>query len=172
MTAQLHRPVTVSRLNGPTTLEIVATDEERARIAGDLELLEIERLAAEVALRPWRGEGVRVTGSVSGKVRQSCGVTLEPVVSQINETFDVRLHPDASLGDGEGPMVIDPEAPDPPELLSSDTLDVGQLVLEYFVLGVPAYPRASDATFDGPKDAEDDEPSPFAALQALRDRMR
>jgi uncharacterized protein len=164
--ARLSRPVSLRRLRGEERVTIEATAEERAALAAELDLLAIGRLTAEVTLTPWRATGVRVAGTVHGEVTQACVVTLEPVVSVIDETFAVRLHPDAA----ESPEVdVDPEAEDPPERLEGDVVDVGAIVLEHFALGIDPYPRAPGAVFEPAE--EEDEPSPFAALAPLKDRL-
>ena len=165
--ARLSRPVSVRRLRTEEAIHIEATPEERAQIAEALELVSLDSLTADITLRPWRTEGVRVEGAVHAALVQACIVTLEPVPGTVDEEIDVRLHPDAS---DSGPVDVDPDAPDPPEPLDGDFVDVGAIVLEHFALGIEPYPRAPGAEFD-PGDAVDpveEEPSPFAALAALK----
>lgn len=164
--ARWSRPVDVRRVVREEVMRIEASEAERAEIAEALELEGLTSLAAEVTARPWRGEGVRVTGSVRGTPRQACVVTLEPVETAVDEAFDVRLHPDV---EESADVEVDPEAPDPPERLEGDVVDVGAIALEHFVLGLEPYPRAPGVEFEPPQD-DDEEPSPFAALAALKDR--
>nr|WP_255720777.1 DUF177 domain-containing protein [Acuticoccus kalidii] len=120
-----------------------------------------------MTLRPWKGEGVRVTGRVSGKLRQACVVTLEPVEGTVEETFDLRFHPDIQ----ESTTIdVDADAEDPPEPLDGQSIDIGAIALEYFALGIDPYPRAPGAEFDDIEEGEE-EPSPFAALAALKNGM-
>jgi uncharacterized metal-binding protein YceD (DUF177 family) len=127
----------------------------------------VDSLAAEASVRPWRGDGVRVTGTVRAAIRQPCVVTLEPVETAVEEAFDVRLHPDV---EESASVEVDPEAPDPPEPLASDLVDVGAIALEHFVLGIEPYPRAPGVAFEPVVEDGEEEPSPFAALAALKDR--
>jgi uncharacterized metal-binding protein YceD (DUF177 family) len=166
MIARLSRPVSLRRLRGEETITVEATAEERAALAEALDLLTLDSLTATVTVRPWRTDGVVVSGTVRGALTQACVVTLEPVASVVEEEFVRRLHPDAA----ENPDVeVDPEADDPPERLEGDTVDVGAIVLEHFALGIDPYPRAPGAVWES-EEAEE-EPSPFAALAALKDRM-
>jgi len=94
-------------------------------------------------------------------------VTREPVPAAVEEAFSIRLDPQA----GEAAIVdIDPDAEDPPERLESDSVDVGAIALEHFVLGLDPYPRADGAQFDGHIGDDGEAPSPFAALAVLRER--
>ena len=166
MSARFHRPVNIMRLPSEQTMTIEASAEERAALAEALDILSIETLKAEVAVRPWRGEGVRVLGTVTGDVTQACVVTLEPVAGHVEETFDVRLHPDVSESEE---VVVDPDQPDPPERLEGYEVDVGAIALEHFALGLDPYPRAPGVEFDPVEDdAEEEEPSPFAVLASLK----
>jgi uncharacterized metal-binding protein YceD (DUF177 family) len=161
--ARLERVVNVRRLAGEERLTIEATEPERAALAEALDLLAIRSLVADVALRPWCGEGVRVTGTVRGAVTQACVVTLEPVEGTVEEPFDVRLHPDVAESTE---IDLDPDAADAPEPMESDAVDVGAIALEHFVLGIDPYPRVPGVAFE--PDAEEAEASPFAALAALK----
>lgn len=164
MTARWSRPVSVARLHKDEAMTLEASEAERAAIAEELDLVALDSLSADVVVRPWRGEGVRVAGTVRAALRQECVVTLEPVPTAVEETFDVRLHPDVVESET---VEVDPEAPDPPEPLASEVVDVGAIALEHFVLGIDPYPRAAGVEFEPPQE-EDGEPSPFAALAALK----
>lgn len=166
MTARLSRPVSIRRLVREERIAIEASAEERAAIAEELDLLSLDSLTADITLRPWRQEGVRVEGRVRGSLSQACVVTLEPVATTVDEEINLRLHPDAVES---GPIEVDVDATDPPELLEEDVVDVGAIVLEHFVLGIEPYPRAAGVEFEVPQEDEDEkEPSPFAVLASLK----
>lgn len=149
-------------------MKIEATAEERAALAEALELVAIDDLSAEVIVKPWRGEGVRVQGTVRGTVTQSCVVSLEPVPGSVEEAFDMRFHPDVAE---PSEIDVDPEAPDPPEPLEGYEVDVGAIALEHFVLGLDPYPRAPGVAFEPVEDdTEAEEPSPFAVLESLKNK--
>lgn len=165
MSARLSRPISVRRLGEKEDVHVEATPEERAAIADALDLLALSSLEASITLRPWRGQGVRVTGTVEGSATQACVVSLEPVPCVVRETLEVFFHPEA---DPRANVVdIDPDAPDPPEPLEGQTVDVGAIVLEHFALGLPPYPRADGAEF-APLEEDEGEPSPFAVLASLK----
>ncbi|WMS43344.1 DUF177 domain-containing protein [Acuticoccus sp. MNP-M23] len=165
MSARLSRPISVRRLNKEERVSVEATEEERTSIADALDLIAIHSFTADVILRPWKKEGVRVEGTVTADVVQPCIVTLDPVPSTVNEEFNIRLHPDAAPS---AEVNVDPEAEDPPELLETEMVDVGAIVLEHFALGLDPYPRAPGAVFENEADEPEEEPSPFAVLEALK----
>ncbi|MEM8855439.1 MAG: DUF177 domain-containing protein [Pseudomonadota bacterium] len=166
MIARLSRPFSIRRLHRPEEVSIEASEEERAALAQALDIVAVKSLTATFTVRPWRGEGVAVSGTVCGEVVQECVVTLQPVDGRVEETVDMRLHPtvaEASTVD------VDPEAGDPPELLDSDSVDLGAIAVEHFALGLDPYPKAEGVTFEADVPEEDDAPpSPFAVLSTLR----
>ena len=169
MSARWSRPVRIARLRAPQEMRIEASETERKAIADALDLVSLDTLVADLTVRPFRGEGVRVSGTVEAALTQACVVTLEDVPAPVLEAFDVRLHPDAS---DPSSITVDPEAEDPPEPLESETVDVGAIALEHFVLGIDPYPKAPDAVLEPNETQEEERASPFAALGALKNRSR
>lgn len=155
-------------------LEIDAPETVRAELATLAGLRELGRLSAVFDLTR-RGAGVRVTGSVSARVGQSCVVTLEPIESDIEELVDVRFAPKSA-----GPASAKPETvavhtsdDEPPEPLFDGKLDLGAIATEFMLLGIDPYPRKPGAEFApvAPVTADDGSAKPFAALEALKKRL-
>jgi hypothetical protein len=61
-------------------------------------------------------------------------------------------------------------AEDAPEPLVGGVVDLGLLATEFLALGIDPYPRKSGAEFTAPA-AADDDPKPFAALAALKNKQ-
>jgi uncharacterized metal-binding protein YceD (DUF177 family) len=151
-------------------IEIVANEAERKVLAAAYDLVAVKGMSATVGVSPTPGGGVTVEGRVVADIVQTCVVSLAPVDAHIDETFAVRYVRDpGKLPKVGAEVVVDPGAPDPPELLTGPTIDVGEIAEEYFVLAIDPYPHAPGATLpaDVLEDAESTEDSPFAALAAL-----
>ena len=168
-------PVRVGHISAnPVTVHAEAGPEELKNLAVLWKVLAVRSLKSEMQLTRWKKDGVRVRGRVEAEIEQACVVTLEPVVSRIDETFEQIFVPEGSklarivLSD-TAEMVLDPEGPDLPETFSGDTIDAGEVVAEAVALAIDPYPRKQDVEFqdhvesDGTKDAG--RPSPFAALK-------
>lgn len=164
-----------------TRKRVVATPEERAALARDLDMPGIARLEAELVIRPWARHGFRVTGTVAADVTQTCVVTLEPVDQSLAETIDLKLVPASEAKryepkrNADGEIELDVTAEDPPDVLDGPTVDLGRIVEEHFVLGLDPYPRKPGVSFEAAigaaKAAEtepDAPPTPFAALSRLK----
>ncbi|MFM2280044.1 MAG: hypothetical protein RLZZ444_2275 [Pseudomonadota bacterium] len=170
-------PVKVGTISHvPIELHIEANEAQRRRLARLWDIVSVEALTADLKIRRYKKDGVKVIGHVSAKVTQSCVVTLEPVEDVIEEEIDHILVPEGSAlarvpANDEGEMVIDPEGPDLPDIFVGDSIDAGAIVAEFAALGLNPYPRRKDAAFSDHIEttaADDRKPSPFAVLKGLK----
>ena len=116
-----------------------------------LKILGIDALSLEARVRPWHKAGLRVDGRVTGKVRQACIVTLDPVDELIDETFEARFLPEHRVRPNESAteIVIDAlEEEDPPELMTENRIDLGDLAVEHLALALNPYPRKQGVKLD------------------------
>ena len=153
-------------------IELEASPEVRAALAQPVGVDAVEQLTARFDLARKGRDGLHVSGSVHARLRQTCVVTLEPVINAIEEEIEVDYAPPAELKKAAEPL--DPEesdaaqsSPDEPEPLIGNSVDLGRLATEFLTLAVDPYPRKPDASFEPPKQKEDPA-HPFAALDALR----
>jgi len=152
---------------GPVTRRFAAGPEVRGAIARQLAVDGLEKLEAEVEAAPWL-DGARLRGRLDAVVRQTCGITLEPMESELEASFELKLLPAGSPNAPAQPeeAVLDPEAEDPPELIEDETIDLGAVVVEQLALEIDPFPRKPGATFDAGPEAEP--PSPFAVLKDFK----
>ena len=149
------------------TLE--ADPAARAALAKPLAVDAVERVAATFDLAHRGRDGLHVTGRVTATVRQTCVVTLEPVVNEIDEEVDVDFAPQSEIQLAQSEADADgPNLPEGPEPIIGNSVDLGLLATEYLILGVDPYPRKPGVAFDLPKAGDVPEGSPFAALAALK----
>ncbi|WP_374570228.1 DUF177 domain-containing protein [Phenylobacterium sp.] len=167
------RPVALRELaRGPLRLRLEPDAATRASIARELRLESLPALVAEVEVRPWL-DGAEIAGRFDGRVEQICGVSLEPFEQPISGTFDVKALPPGSPNAVEeaepgGELTLDLDAPDPPDRLEGEELDVTGYVLEHLALEIDPFPRKPGATFD--YSPPPDEESPFAVLKQLKNK--
>jgi uncharacterized metal-binding protein YceD (DUF177 family) len=150
--------------------DIEADAAERGALATLAGLREISAARASFDLTPIRDDRVRVVGTVSARVGQTCVVTLDPIDNAIEETIDLIFAPAsqipelaATVDDADD----DTEIPDSPEPIEGGMIDLGRLATDALLLGIDPYPRKPDAVFEVPVVPPDPEDHPFAALKAL-----
>lgn len=164
-------PVRLHQLaRGPVRTRLEPDEAERARLAKDLGLRSLPRLTADLTVRPWL-DGAEITGRFEAVVEYVCSVSLEPFEASIGGDIAVQVVPATSPmaqqetgGDGE----LAPEAPDPPDVLEGDAIDLASYVAEHLALEIDPFPRKPGATFEFTPPAEEE--SPFAVLKKLQDR--
>jgi hypothetical protein len=108
---------------------------------------------------------VEIEGRLRAKVTRTCGVSLEPFDEEVDEPVLWRLVPPGSprLESDESPPLVDPAAPDPPDPLTGEELDLAAFLTESLALALSPYPRKPGAELEVPP-PDDDAGHPFAAL--------
>jgi uncharacterized metal-binding protein YceD (DUF177 family) len=151
-------------------LELAADERARAAIARLVGLRSLPRLHAVFDVTRRGRDGLRVVGSVSATVGQTCVVTLEPIENEIEEAIDLVFAPPPPSFEEHGDERTEIRPADAPEPLTGGVVDLGALATEFLILGIDPYPRKPDAVFAG--SAVGDGPTnPFAALAALKKKQ-
>lgn len=177
----IARPVVVSVLpSAGFAVRIEAGEAEREALAKTHGLASVDSFIAELDLKRWRKDGVRIRGTVKARIVQECIVTLAPVPAELDVSVDAVFLPEGSRLarplDDDGAMIVDPDGPDLPETFEGGVIDAGAVAEEFFELAIDPYPRAPGAELEQPVDAADDDgdggaDNPFAKLAALRDKL-
>ncbi|MBX6427039.1 MAG: DUF177 domain-containing protein [Variibacter sp.] len=143
------------------------TRERLARAAG---LVALRRLDATFRVDHHGRGGLRVNGTVSATVVQTCVVTLEPLTNEIVEDVDLVFDPAAPAEPAAGHEQTAFGSGEPPEPLVGGAIDLGAIATEFLMLGIDPYPRKPGAVFSVRETPEADA-HPFAALAALKKRQ-
>lgn len=147
----------------------------RAKLAEGLDLLGLENLRFEGELTPKGRSDVALKGRLRADVVQPCVVTLKPVPAKIDTPVE-RTY----MAHWEDPEGDEAEMPEDDTLEPMpDVLDLQAVLVEALALALPDYPRAEGAELESKDFAEEGaepiveaELKPFAALAALKDRLK
>ncbi len=169
MSAAWGRAVRLHELaRGALEVRLEPDAAERARIAHDLGLESLPALEADLSVRAWL-DGAEITGRFRARVEQLCSLTLESFQQELAGEVAVRAVPAGSPNapaESGHELELDLEAPDPPDVLEADAIDLAAYVVEHLALEVDPFPRKPGAAFDySPPAAEE---SPFAVLKSLK----
>jgi uncharacterized metal-binding protein YceD (DUF177 family) len=136
---EFSRPVSTTRLGADAMVyPLVANEAERAALARRFDIIALDSLAATVRLVR-QGRDISLSAELAADVVQLCGVTLEPFASRVTDSATVlyrRQPPPADLA------IEDEDY----ELLTDDTIDIGEAVAQQLSLALPLFPRAPGAT--------------------------
>lgn len=156
---------------GPVRVRLEPDEAERAALAKSLGLRSLPRLTADLTVRPWL-DGAEISGRFDAVVEYVCSVTLEPFEAPVGGDVEVKVVPPGSAmaqaADGGGEGELDPDAPDPPDVLAGEAIDLAAYVAEHLALEIDPFPRRPGAEFEFTPPAEEE--SPFAVLKKLQDK--
>jgi hypothetical protein len=149
-------------------IELDADEITRLAIARAAGVDALLRLRAAFDVRSQGRDKVHLVGEVSATVKQTCGVTLEPVLNEIVEEIELVFAPDEATAAGaRGGGSEQNSGAETPEPLVGGMVDLGAIATEFLVLGIDPYPRKPGAVFNPPQDP-DEEGGPFAVLARLK----
>lgn len=157
--------IRVNEIGAGVTRRLAADETTRGRIVKALDLGSLTSLEADLTISPAH-IGWRMTGRVRAEAEQICGITLEPLPVQIDQSFVVNLIEDAAIANDpstEVEVTLDDDAPD---VIEDGRIDLGQYAVEQLSLALDPFPRKPGAEFVQPE--EPAEISPFAVLKQLR----
>lgn len=151
-----------------------AAPDELARVARALDLIACTGLRAAYAIKPTIDGRYRLSGTLRAEISQACVVTLEPVESTIEESFDASFWPQEDMpAPRSGEVVLDEEAD--PEPIVAGLIDAGRVVFEALAAAIDPFPRKEGASLEwrssGPDEGAAGKPeSPFAVLANIKAR--
>ena len=164
------KPIALAEAIRTAVYDLEADPAARARIARALDLPSVAALTARLRVRAWL-DGAEITGAFHAEVEQICGVSLDPFPVELGGDIALQVVPEGSpnaSSEESEELELDPDAPDPPDVLDGETLDLPAYVVEHLALALDPFPRKPGVSFD--YENPQSETSPFAALKALKGR--
>ncbi|MBG1231792.1 YceD family protein [Aestuariivirga litoralis] len=136
---EFSRPLIVDRVPRKGSHEVFEADEtERTRLATRFALPQLHKLSARLLAMPWRGGGLKVTGTVEADVTRVSVVSLEEFRQttsfQVERFFLTANKIDESIEDDADPIV-------------NGEVDLGEIVSEALGLELDPYPRKPGEVF-------------------------
>lgn len=157
-------PVRLHQVGAGLSRTLTPDEAQRVRIAKALDLASLDTFEADLRLEPSAG-GWSLSGRVRAHAVQTCGLTLEPLPVDIDETFSIGLT-ESEEPRGEDDEIEITLEDDSPDVIENGVIDLGQYAVEQLALQLDPFPRKAGAEFVQPE--EPAEISPFAVLKTLR----
>ena len=160
---EFSRPLTVDRVPAGGSYEKLQADgKERLVLAKRLDVPVLHDLRAEMRATPWRG-GLKVAGELVADLDRVSVVSLETFRATLRFPVERYFLPAGKVRGGE-------EAEADP--IEGGEVDLGEVVAETLALELDPYPRKPGESYGEHIEVEEkslDKPSPFAALDKLRE---
>lgn len=172
--------------SAPVKFDIAPDESQINSLLGRLGVKKIEDLQAHITVG-MKNMVYHAKGSVQAKITQDCVVTLDPIVTEINEEVEgwfadaeaavsiakARHERDLKKGQVEVPMLEESEDPEP---VIDGKIDLGELATQFLSLAINPYPHAEGVEYEFGDDKSQEEASdlrknPFAALKDWKDKL-
>jgi uncharacterized metal-binding protein YceD (DUF177 family) len=153
---------------GPVSVTLEPDEASRAAIAKQVGLEGLPAFSGRLTVRSWL-DGAEIVGRFKARVEQICSVSLDPFEQELDGEMEVRVVPPGSPNapaDSAQEVELNLDAPDPPDVLKGEEIDLAAYLVEHLALEIDPFPRKPGATFDYTPDTQEE--SPFAVLKRLR----
>jgi len=172
---EFPRPIRIDMLGeGTRTIAIEANEAERAALATRFGLIALDALAAQAEVTR-NGDIIMATGRMDAQATQACVATGAPLPVTLNEPFTLKFVPALDEGDPLPEIELDADDCDTIDY-SGGAIDLGEAVAETLLLSLDPFPRSPDADAilraAGVVQEDEAEVGPFAALKALKDKLK
>jgi uncharacterized metal-binding protein YceD (DUF177 family) len=174
--AALSLPFRVAALSPrkPTRFDLVASAEQLAALARELDLSRVEHLGFKGEIRPKGKHDYVIVAELRAQIVQPCSITLRPVKTRIAESVQRVYLAGYVLPEGDE---IEMPEDDSIEALP-EVIDPGFVATEALALAIPLYPRSEGAelgdvtvTAPGLAPLKEADLKPFAGLAGLKARL-
>ncbi len=183
--AEFSRIVTPEDIGEGLERTISARPAELEALARRMKLPSIRSLSAALRVRPEGRGGYRVRGRLNAEVDQECVRTLEifpaTVTAEVDRLFVPADSPAARALSATGVTELDADAPDAPDIIAEEGIDLGELVSETLALSLDPWPKKPgtdyvDMEARAPETPEEraaeerarEERNPFSVLKNLK----
>ena len=158
---EFSRPLPVDRVPALGCHERLAADEkECAALARRLGLPKIHSLGGMLKIVPWRGGGLKVTGTLNAEVDQISVISLEVFTSALEFAVERYFLP---------PRAGTPELEEDVDVIDHGVIDLGEILTETLALELDPYPRQNGEVFSNiEEDPRSAKVSPFTGLAKLK----
>jgi uncharacterized metal-binding protein YceD (DUF177 family) len=158
----------------PTQFHLAPDAGERGVIAALVGATDLAQLSFKGAVKPVGREDFVLEGVLRAKATQACVVTLDPVVTEIEQVVTRRYLADFTEPEGDEAEMPEDDTSEP----LGDVIDPAAVMIEALALALPDYPRApgaelAETVHAGPGIAplRDSDLRPFAGLASLAQRL-
>ncbi len=129
-----------------------ASSDVRDAISQAYDLESVTAFLATAEITHWKARGFRISGQVDAVVVQPCAVSGEPLEVVVCEPVDATYVPTGSplakpRLDDAGELIFDAEGNDIPDEFDGTILDLADVWLEHFALGLDPFARIEGAEF-------------------------
>ena len=158
---EFSRPLQVDRVPNLGCHErLAANEKECAALAKRFDLPKIHALGGLLKVVPWRGGGLKITGTLNAKVDQVSVISLEIFTSDLEFAIERYFL---------SPRAGQPTAEEDVDIIENGSVDLGEILAESMALELDPNPRMEGEVFnDIEEHPESAKVSPFTGLSKFK----
>jgi len=178
ITPEFSRMILLSNIGIKDGLyDFEANSEECEALARRFGLKAISLLKAHVRVEGLKRQEYRLVINLRADIIQTCGITTEDMSSKINEDFSIKLVREEPEEQREEQDIVFDHDDEDIEVMTSDHVDVGELIAQHLSLFIDPYPKKENANKklaghvileEGDECIEEKRPNPFNVLKSLK----
>ena len=151
---------------------LVLTQDQKSVLLKELDMFAFESFQCEWQLKSLPRKRFHLKGLIIANLSQKSVLSLEPVVTNLNETFETEFWPVEQNNPDISPELDLEYADEIIEFYEGKSFDIGQVIYEHFVVSLEQFPKSEDESFEWEGEQSDDDapPNPFAVLKKLKDQ--
>ena len=158
---EFSRPLQVDRVPALGCHErLAAGEKECAALAKRFDIPRIHSLGGLLKVVPWRGGGLKITGTLNARVDQVSIISLETFTSDLEFAIERYFL---------SPRAGQPTAEEDVDVIENGSVDLGEILAESMALELDPYPRREGEVFNDLEELpESAKVSPFTSLSKLK----
>ena len=145
-------------------------NQDLEHLEQELEIRFLREFICNVKIIPLAKNRFEVQGEMAANFEQSSAVSLNPLPISLHEEFATQFWPISQNDPVKSPELDLEYADEIIEFYEGETLNVGQLIYEQFVISLELFPRADGEIleWEGNDNPQDSNASPFDVLKNLK----
>ncbi len=164
----INQSLPIKEIGEGAKQQLILTSTECDELAKTLDVLKLASFSCETKLSPKAGQKFRLEGKIHANYQRQSALSLETVDLEIEEEFTTEFHP---LHQKEGRQADELDLEFEEEMVEyyeGDSLDIGQVIYEQFVISLEEFPKKEGETFQWTDETAGAKDNPFAKLSALK----
>ncbi len=144
------------------------TETERRAVKAEAGIHSLKSFRYRVNLKPEANGQYSLWGEIKADLEQQSAISLDVIPQTLEEKFELKFTPhDQRTSGPESELDIEFED-EMIEYYEGETLDIGQIIYEYFIISLEQFPKKQGEVFNWADPDIKEADNPFAVLKTLQ----
>ncbi len=152
-------------------IKLILDRQDLEKLEKELEIRSLSTFICNIEIIPQAKNRYEIQAEMTADIEQYSAVSLKPLPTSFHQEFTTQFWPISQNDPAKSPELDLEYAEEIIEFYEGETLNVGQLIYEQFVISLELFPRAEGEVLQwqgDPSEASQSTTSPFAVLKELK----